>query len=128
MPVYFGNGQPLMDEIGLNRRTLVDRAAFGNDAAFVDEVVRLAQHPDELDAMRALRVLQSGRALDDFHALAPFAAALQPDARVYIDNPRIPLWERIIRMLGATGFSVVHSEADADVMVHSCCGWDRGRT
>jgi len=115
-----------MDDVGLNRDSLVDRAAHRNDDDFVSEVIRLAHHPAELDVMRAVPAMHGGRALSDFAALAPFKDALPLTARIFVDNPKIPFWERIVSMLGAHNFTVVQREQDADAVIHSCCGWDRG--
>lgn len=58
LTAYHGNGQPLMDEIGMDASRHIDRAAYASDAAFADALVRLAQSPDELEGRRALPVFR----------------------------------------------------------------------
>jgi len=50
IPLYFGNGQHLMDTVRVNKERVLDRGNYGNDAAFVDAVITLLQDKDRLDA------------------------------------------------------------------------------
>jgi len=50
IPVYFGNGQHLMDTVGVNKERVLDRGNYGNDMAFVDAVINLLKDKERLDA------------------------------------------------------------------------------
>ena len=130
VPLYKGNGQRLMRQIGINQAAMVDADAFADDEAFVARVVELAQQPDQLAPLQSTAPLLPDHDLHSLAALQKVAherqlPQLPSDAAVYIDNAKTPRWEEMARALGATNFRQVTQEQEADVVITSCCGWNR---
>ncbi len=130
IPLYKGNGQSLMREVGILPESMVDAGSFADDHAFVDHVVALAKDPARLEALQRIAPLKEGQDLRSTEPLRQLASRrgitpLADDARVFIDNLNTPLWEEITRTLGATRYRQVHSEEEADLVMKTCCGWSR---
>ena len=125
VPLYHGNGQALMDGVGLRRSSMVDATSFEDTGAFVRRVVELAKDPRQLDAMRGTAPLAQGARLADTAPLRKFARELPSPTRVYIDNPSTPAWEEVVKALGGSHLRQVEQSEKADVEIHTCCGWSR---
>ena len=52
IPVYMGNGHSIMDLLTVNRRAFVDAKNYRTVDLLADELVRLLQHPVELQQMQ----------------------------------------------------------------------------
>ena len=133
VPLYDGNGQKLMKEIGVQKDSLLDTQSFSSDKAFVEHVVQLAKHPERLEPLRRVDPLAPGRDLGDLEPVRKLASRrglprLARDARVYIDNPHTPLWREVARSLGAADFRREGDPGRADLVVRTCCGFKERNT